>query len=198
MSRPLATLAWQIGIVVVLLALWQWAWSLKPYAPWAVPDLFDPYFVSRPSEIFAQFLRLSCLHPKPGEWAMPGGTAFSACTARYENNLWFATFVTLRNTLFGFLTGVTSGVVLGLLLGRSPRLAEIASPFVAHGVVELLRSLDGDGAAGVDVAVDERLERRRQEVDRRVLPRRVVLHLRQAAELGLERVEASWLLAAQE
>ncbi len=130
MSRRLSTLAWQIAIVTVLLALWQWAWSLKPYAPWAVPDLFDPYFVSRPSEIFEQFLRLSCLQPKLGEWAMPGGTAFSACTARYENNLWFATFVTLRNTFFGFLTGVTSGVVLGLLLGRSPRLAEIASPFV--------------------------------------------------------------------
>lgn len=130
MSRRAATLAWQVGIVLVLLALWQWAWNLKPYAPWAVPDVFDPYFVSRPSEIWTRFLRLSCLQPKPGEWAIPGSAAFSACTARFENNLWVATFVTLRNTFFGFLTGVSSGVVLGLLLGRSPRAAEIAGPFV--------------------------------------------------------------------
>ncbi|GJD53351.1 hypothetical protein OPKNFCMD_6126 [Methylobacterium crusticola] len=130
MTRRLSNLCWQIGIVLVGLALWQWAWSLKPLAPWAVPDIFDPYFVSRPSEIWRQFLRLSCLHPRPGEWAMPGTTAFAACTTRYENNLWFATYVTLRNTLFGFLTGVSSGVVLGLVLGRSPRAAEIAAPFV--------------------------------------------------------------------
>lgn len=130
MSRRASNLAWQLGIVAVLLALWQWAWSLKPFAPWAVPDIFDPYFVSRPSEVWAQFLRLSCLQPKPGLWAMPGGPEFAACTAKFENNLWVATFVTLRNTFFGFITGVSSGVVLGLLLGRSPRAAEIAGPFV--------------------------------------------------------------------
>ncbi len=130
MSRRATNLAWQLGIVAVLLALWQWAWSLKPFAPWAVPDIFDPYFVSRPSEVWAQFLRLSCLQPKPGVWAMPGSAEFAACTAKFENNLWVATFVTLRNTFFGFITGVTSGVVLGLLLGRSPRAAEIAGPFV--------------------------------------------------------------------
>lgn len=130
MSRRATNLAWQLGIVVVLLALWQWAWSLKPFAPWAVPDIFDPYFVSRPSEVWAQFLRLSCLQPKPGVWAMPGTAEFAACIAKFENNLWVATFVTLRNTFFGFVTGVSSGVVLGLLLGRSPRAAEIAGPFV--------------------------------------------------------------------
>ena len=130
MTRRSVNLAWQIGIVVVLLALWQWAWKLKPYAPWAVPDVFDPYFVSKPSDIWTQFLRLSCLQPKLGEWALPGSAPFAACTARFENNLWFATFVTLRNTFFGFLTGVGSGIVLGLLLGRSPRAAEIAGPFV--------------------------------------------------------------------
>ncbi|MDP9096616.1 MAG: ABC transporter permease, partial [Pseudomonadota bacterium] len=130
MNRRISTLIWQVGIVAVLLALWQWAWTLKPLAPWAVPDIFDPYFVSRPSEIWTQFLRLSCLQPKPGAWAMPGSADFAACTVRFENNLWVATLVTLRNTFFGFLTGVSSGVVLGLLLGRSPRAAEIAGPFV--------------------------------------------------------------------
>jgi NitT/TauT family transport system permease protein len=130
MNRRIGTLLWQVGIVPMLLALWQWAWALKPFAPWAVPDIFDPYFMSRPSEIWTQFLRLSCLQPKPGAWAIPGSAGFDACTTRFENNLWVATLVTLRITFFGFLTGVSSGVVLGLLLGRSPRAAEIAGPFV--------------------------------------------------------------------
>ena len=68
MARRMVNLAWQMGIAVAVLALWQWAWTLKPIVPWAVPDIFDPYFVSRPSDIWAQFLRLSCLQPKPGEW----------------------------------------------------------------------------------------------------------------------------------
>lgn len=130
MSRRVGNLCWQVGIVGTVLVSWQWAWQLKPVAPWAVPDIFDPYFVSRPSEIWTQFLRLSCMQPKAGDWAWPGSPGFAACTAKYENNLWVATAVTLRNTFFGFLTGVGSGVVLGLLLGRSPRAAEIAGPFV--------------------------------------------------------------------
>src|SRR5207253_9518371 len=40
------------------------------------------------------------------------------------------TAVTLRNTLFGFLTGVSSGVIFGLLLGRSDRLSEIFLPYI--------------------------------------------------------------------
>ena len=130
MRRQMVNATWQVGITLAVLAAWQWAWTLKPFAPWAVPDIFDPYFVSRPSEIWAQFLRLSCLQPKVGAWAIPGSTGFLACTARFENNLWFAPLVTVRNTLLGFATGVVSGVVLGLLLGRSPRAAEIAGPFV--------------------------------------------------------------------
>ena len=30
--------------------------------------MLDPYFVSRPSEIWQQFLRLSCLESRTGEW----------------------------------------------------------------------------------------------------------------------------------
>ena len=130
MSRRAANLGWQILIACSVIAIWQWAWDLHAVAPWAVPDLFDPYFVSRPSQIWTQFLRLSCLQSKPGEWSLPFTAPFAACLERYENNLWHAAWVTLRNTFFGFVTGVTSGVVLGLLLGRSPRLAEIVKPFV--------------------------------------------------------------------
>jgi NitT/TauT family transport system permease protein len=130
MKRRLSTLLWQIGLTFAWLALWQWGWDLHGWVPWAIPDMLDPYFVSRPSEIWQQFLRLSCLESRTGEWNDWASGAFDKCLARYENNLWKATGVTLRNTFFGFLTGVSSGFVLGLLLGRSRRLAQIFEPFV--------------------------------------------------------------------
>jgi NitT/TauT family transport system permease protein len=130
MKRRLSTLLWQIGLTLAWLALWQWGWDLHARAPWAVPDILDPYFVSRPSEIWQQFLRLSCLESRTGAWNGIYGIEFDKCLVRYENNLWKATGVTLRNTFFGFLTGVSSGFVLGLLLGRSRRLAQIFEPFV--------------------------------------------------------------------
>jgi NitT/TauT family transport system permease protein len=129
-SRPFSTLAWQIAIACLALALWQWGWDLHLAAPWLVPDVFDPYFVSRPTEIWRQFLRLSCLTNRTGAWTSLSSGEFSACLARYENNLWKATEVTLRNTFFGFILGVSSGVVMGLILGRSRRLSEIFEPFV--------------------------------------------------------------------
>jgi NitT/TauT family transport system permease protein len=50
--------------------------------------------------------------------------------ARTENNLWVATAVTLKNTFFGFFTGVASGFAAGLILGRSDRLSAIFQPFI--------------------------------------------------------------------
>ncbi|MEJ1975641.1 MAG: hypothetical protein WDN49_05660 [Acetobacteraceae bacterium] len=55
---------------------------------------------------------------------------FSHCLARYDNNLWIATWVTLKNTMLGFITGVVSGFVLGLVLGRSERLSAIFQPSI--------------------------------------------------------------------
>jgi NitT/TauT family transport system permease protein len=128
--RRLTTLLWQIAITLAVLATWEWGWELHAKAPFLVPDVLDPYFVSRPSEIWQQFLRLSCLESRTGEWNGIYGASFDKCMARYENNLWKATEVTLRNTFLGFLAGVSSGFVLGLVLGRSRRLAEIFEPFV--------------------------------------------------------------------
>ncbi len=128
--RRASTLAWQVAILLAVLATWQWGWTLHERAPWAVPDMLDPYFVSRPTEIWRQFLRLSCLENRGGGWSSWTSGEFGACLARFENNLWKATWVTLRNTFFGFASGVSSGVLLGLLLGRSRRLADIFEPFV--------------------------------------------------------------------
>jgi NitT/TauT family transport system permease protein len=128
-SAGAVTVLWQIAICLVILATWQWGYDLRDKMPWLVPDLLDPYFVSKPSEIFEHFLRLSCLVDKD-QWTLGVKDAFAACMRRSENNLWVALFVTLKNTLFGFVTGVTSGFLAGLVLGRSDRLSAIFQPFI--------------------------------------------------------------------
>jgi len=130
MSRRVSTLLWQIGIGLAALATWQWAWDLHERVSWLVPELFDPYFVSKPSEIFRQFLGMSCLVSSNGAWTLDVPGAFAKCIGRSDNNLWIATYFTLKNTLWGFAAGVSSGFALGLLLGRSDRLSEIFYPYV--------------------------------------------------------------------
>ena len=121
---------WQALICVVVLSIWQWSYDLRTSLPWLVPDMLDPYFISKPSDIFQNFLVLSCLKSKLGAWNGWFNGDFTKCMARTENNLWVATSVTLKNTFFGFLTGVSSGFAAGLILGRSDRLSAIFQPFI--------------------------------------------------------------------
>ena len=130
MKRRGTALIWQVLITLFLLVAWQWGYDYHDRAPWLVPNLLDPYFVSKPSEIYQQFLKASCLVSNRGDWNGWFTPQFSKCLARSENNLWIATYVTLKNTLFGFATGVSSGFALGLLLGRSDRLTAIFHPFI--------------------------------------------------------------------
>lgn len=116
-------LFWQVAIVAGVLAVWQWGYDLRavPALKPLVPSILDPYFVSKPSMIWTSFLKLSCLSDREG---------FAACFARNENNLWLALMVTLVNMWWGFLLGTASGVVAGLVLGRSDDLSRIFQPFV--------------------------------------------------------------------
>jgi NitT/TauT family transport system permease protein len=128
--QPASTWAWQVLICVTVLSIWQWGYDLHASVPWLVPDLLDPYFVSKPSEIFQNFLVLSCFKSKLGVFNGWFNGDFSKCMARTDNNLWVATAVTLKNTFFGFIAGVSSGFVIGLILGRSDRLSAIFQPFI--------------------------------------------------------------------
>jgi NitT/TauT family transport system permease protein len=121
---------WQALICIVVLSIWQWGYDLHTSLPWLVPDMLDPYFISKPSAIFQNFLVLSCLKSKLGAWNGWFNGEFARCMARSDNNLWVATSVTLKNTFFGFITGVTSGFAAGLILGRSDRLSAIFQPFI--------------------------------------------------------------------
>ena len=129
-QNSLSTLVWQVSICVIVLSVWQWGYQFHTRFPWLVPDLLDPYFISRPSEIFEQFLILSCLKSKLGVFNGWFNGDFAKCMARTENNLWVATAITLKNTFFGFIIGVTSGFAAGLILGRSDRLSAIFQPFI--------------------------------------------------------------------
>jgi NitT/TauT family transport system permease protein len=129
-KSSLNTLAWQALICIAVVSIWQWGYQLHVRFPWLVPDLLDSYFISKPSEIFEQFLILSCLKSKLGVFNGWFNGDFAKCMARTENNLWVATAVTLKNTFFGFVTGVTSGFAAGLILGRSDRLSAIFQPFI--------------------------------------------------------------------
>jgi NitT/TauT family transport system permease protein len=128
--RRRSTLLWQALICAAVLSIWQWGYDLHASLPWLVPDLLDPYFVSKPSEIFQQFLVLSCIKSKLGVLNGWSNGDFARCLARNDNNLWVATAVTLKNTFFGFIIGVSSGFVVGLILGRSDRLSAIFQPFI--------------------------------------------------------------------
>jgi NitT/TauT family transport system permease protein len=130
-GRPrFSTFGWQAAICIMVLAIWQWGYDLHAKLPWLIPDLLDPYFVSKPSDIFDNFLTLSCVKSKMGAFNGWLNGEFAKCLARNQNNLWIATAVTLQNTFFGFVTGVVSGFVLGLILGRSDRLSAIFQPFI--------------------------------------------------------------------
>ena len=129
-DRFAGTLAWQAAICIAVLSIWQWGYDLHASVPWLVPDLLDPYFVSKPSEIFERFLILSCIKSKMGLFNGWTNGEFAKCLTRNENNLWIATAVTLKNTFFGFVIGVSSGFAAGLILGRSNRLSAIFQPFI--------------------------------------------------------------------
>jgi NitT/TauT family transport system permease protein len=123
-------LIWQVAICTVVLVVWQWGYDLHGRLPWLIPDLLDPYFISKPSDILDNFLILSCLKSKLGTFNGWFNGDFAKCLARNENNLWIATGITLKNTFFGFFAGVASGFVAGLVLGRSDRLSAIFQPFI--------------------------------------------------------------------
>jgi len=102
--------AWRIGILLVFLAAWEYLTGIKAIAK--TPGLYwiDPFFISRPSAIARRFVYLMSDNVR-----LP---------------LWRMALSTVQSTLWGFLVGITSGFVAGLLLGRSDRIARVFDPFI--------------------------------------------------------------------
>src|SRR5215470_20089428 len=111
MSRERATvLAWRLAILVIFLGLWQYLTGIKAISK--TPGLYwiDPFFISRPSAIVSRFLYL--------------------CSDQVRLTIWQMALSTVQSTLWGFLVGVSTGFVAGLVLGRNDRLARIFEPYM--------------------------------------------------------------------
>lgn len=100
--RAALVLFWRIAVLVLVLG----GWEIAARAHW-----IDPFFYSMPSAIAAQIV----------EW-MRHGTS--------QGPLWQQVWVTLEETLLGFLIGAVGGVICGILLGRNKLLADIFSVYI--------------------------------------------------------------------
>ncbi|MBU6440465.1 MAG: ABC transporter permease [Betaproteobacteria bacterium] len=100
--RAALVLFWRIAVLVLVLG----GWEVAARAHW-----IDPFFYSMPSAIAAQIV----------EW-MRHGTS--------QGPLWQQVWVTLEETLLGFLIGAVGGVICGILLGRNKLLADIFSVYI--------------------------------------------------------------------
>ncbi len=107
-----APVAWavRIGIVAVLLALWEYLpkiATLRDFSP-----IFDPFFVSSPSRVFDRLREMS-----NGSNGQP--------------EIWPFLWDTLKATLLGVGIGTALGALAGLILSNSPRLQQTFNPFIA-------------------------------------------------------------------
>ena len=92
----------QIAIFVVIIAGWQIS---------AMTGFIDPFFFGSPWGI--------CI--RLWTWAV-NGTAYGS--------FWEQIWVTLEEAILGFIVGVSSGIVCGVLLGEIPYLAAVVGPYI--------------------------------------------------------------------
>ena len=88
--------------LIVFLGGWQWATTTR---------VLDPFFFGQPTGVVQ-----SLVH-----WAREG-TAYGS--------LWLQIWVTMHEALLGFVYGVSSGIVIGILLGQVPFLADVLGPYI--------------------------------------------------------------------
>ena len=102
--------AWRIGILVAFLGAWEYLTGIKAISK--TPGLYwiDPFFISRPSAIVERLLYL--MSPK------------------VRLSIWQMALSTIQSTLWGFVVGITTGFLAGLVLGRYERPARILDPFI--------------------------------------------------------------------
>lgn len=106
----MSVVLWRLVILAALLGAWEWLTGVKAIS--RTPGLYwiDPFFISRPSLIAARFVHLA------------GG--------QVRLTIWEMALSTVQSTLWGFVVGVSTGFVAGLVLGRRDRLARILEPYI--------------------------------------------------------------------
>ena len=103
-------LCWRLAILVAVLGAWEYLTGIKAISK--TPGLYwiDPFFISRPSAIARRFLYLA--------------------SAEVRLTIWAMALSTVQSTVWGFLVGISTGFVAGLVLGRNDRLARIFEPYI--------------------------------------------------------------------
>jgi NitT/TauT family transport system permease protein len=95
-----------IGLRVLVLVVVLGGWELAGRNKW-----IDPFFFSMPSQIFLQIV----------DWFQNGTS---------QGPLWLQVWVTLEETVLGFLIGAVGGVVCGVVLGRNKLLSDVFSLYI--------------------------------------------------------------------
>ncbi len=110
MSDKVKINLWRFGILIAGVAAWEWLTGIKAISK--IPGLYfvDPFFISRPSKIVERFFYLN--------------------SDKVRLTLWQMLLSTVESTFVGFVVGVSTGFVAGLVLGRNDRLARIFEPYI--------------------------------------------------------------------
>jgi NitT/TauT family transport system permease protein len=105
----------RVVLVAAVLAVWQWVPQIPGITTWA--PIFDPFFISAPGKIAAKFWELATTSGDQGAVLKSG-------------NLFVQLWATLRATILGFVVGVSSGFLAGLVLSQMRTLASILNPYL--------------------------------------------------------------------
>lgn len=100
--RWAAVNAGRLAALIVIVGGWQL------FTTWKI---VDPFFFGQPNGIVS----------KLADW-VHHGTAFGS--------LWLQIWVTMKEAALGFVYGVGAGVLVGIVLGQVPYLADVAGPFI--------------------------------------------------------------------
>ncbi|TMH04195.1 MAG: ABC transporter permease [Betaproteobacteria bacterium] len=93
---------WRLFILVLLLGGWEGLVRMK---------VIDEFFFSKPTDVLGRLYT----------WTVDG-------TA--EGPLWYHLWVTMEESLLGFLTGALGGIVAGIALGRNRMLSDVFSIYI--------------------------------------------------------------------
>ena len=99
---------WQVTLVAIFLAIWEIGTRLPILSKNA--NIFDPFFVSRPSQIVSRLW----------DWTLGAKAGF----------LWPHLWATLSATMVGLVVAVVSGFFVGLLFSQKRELAIVFNPFI--------------------------------------------------------------------
>ena len=93
---------WRVAILVLSLGAWELT---------ARYEIIDPFRYSMPSQIWARLV----------EWITEGTS---------EGPLWYHLYITMEESILGFVSGSVIGVVAGIALGRNKMAADIFALYI--------------------------------------------------------------------